>query len=132
MAITTLCLAAAGIIRDADTNVISAYNIIEQITAQSFPFLMPEMHVLCVWKKEDGEDNIQCQFRVTLNGNVLHDVPSTITFGNSYAYRSIIRLLGTVITGPGVLRFEFTIADRPAGIYEVLVITPPASAEVKS
>jgi len=131
MATSTLCLAASGIIRDVDTNVISAFNILEQITPQGFPFLLTELNVLGVWKKDGDEEDIPFVFRVTLNGAVLHEIPNAIHFGNSNAYRSIVKVIGTMITGPGTLKFEYIVGGHLAGFYEVQVLPPPGTAVIR-
>ena len=51
-----LALAAKSIIVDRESEVPSAIGIMENINAEGFPFIIPEIAFLTVWCREEGDD----------------------------------------------------------------------------
>jgi hypothetical protein len=132
MAESVLCLAARGIIRDATTNSVSIFNLMEEVVAQGLPVFIPEMAVLGLWRKEGDETRIECEFIARIGETILHQIPTAISFEpNSSMYRAIVNIVGTVVNSPGSLTFEFRIGGRVSGSYTVRVLPPPSATTVQ-
>jgi hypothetical protein len=106
---STLCLVAEGVIRDAETNNVSVYNILESITAQGFPLFLSKLGFLAVWEKETTDPIIyRANFSITLNEQQLYAQDIPLDFQNNIRLRSIITVQGVVIPQPGQMNFRLT------------------------
>jgi hypothetical protein len=129
MLICKACLAARGVIRDVDTNTMSIFSILEQLSGAGFPLFIQEIAVYAFWKRESKDPPTHdVVFSVSLNGTVLHTTPVTLTFGNTLNNRLALALNGLVITGPGDLLFEFTHVTTGVryGSHLIVVTAPTA------
>lgn len=53
--IPKICFAAVAVIRDAETNNISAFNILEGVGAAGLPLLMQNVSFFVLWQREAHE-----------------------------------------------------------------------------
>jgi len=115
-----VCLAAEGVIRDAQTNNISIFNILEGVTAEGFPLFIQRVTFFVFWER-DAEDpqQISGRFRVEVAGRELHAQPIHINFGNVLKNRTIIVTQGLVIPQPGSLTFAITLDSGLTASYTV-------------
>ena len=124
MAKCKLCIAARGVLQDAQSNNISLFNIIERVNILSFPFFMQEMGVLGVWSKEEGDrDENDAEFIIKNNDKQLLKQKLQIHFREADLFRSIVRMGGIVITEPGVLEFSFLQNGEIKNSYKIEVIS---------
>jgi hypothetical protein len=137
----TVCLVAGAVVRDAESNRISVFSILEQIASEGFPVLVPELGVLALWHKESADPNeIELHFRIKNNEVEVFSSPVTLNFSESDVNRTIVSIRSLLIATPGPLTFEFVRNEDVIGSYEVIVkapapkatVEPPASAEPKS
>lgn len=119
-----LCLVAEGIIRDADNNLISTYNIFEELIVQGFPLFIQKIGFLAIWEKDNDDSDIhQTTFRVDLNGSQLMSQNIEINFAGKTRNRSVVAINGLVLTQPGTLKFSMEIENGPVASYSIL-LTP--------
>lgn len=124
------CIAAKGVVRDADTNTMSLHTILEDISAEGFPFLVQEAAVLATWRTEAADRKpIELQFQVLNNDLSLLKQSIVVPIDKPFS-RTIIRLNGIVVKAPGELRFVFSRKDIEVLSYAVRVAAPKASAKV--
>jgi hypothetical protein len=129
----TVCLAAKGLVRDARTNNVSVYSILEQVTPAGFPAFIPEVEALAVWQKEAGDDGpIPLTFRVMNNQHQLESLGLTVAFGAAPRHRSMVGLTGLIIREPGELRFEFLRDDQVIASYTVAIDAPANAPQLNN
>jgi hypothetical protein len=125
-----LCLAARGIIRDATTNNVSVFSILEQFNAAGFPVVVPNVECLVVWQREAGDDALVPLTLKVMNNNVeLASADVTVEFGQAQRHRTMVTFNAIVIREPGNLRFEFVRDDAVLASYSIEVAAPPAAAQ---
>jgi|SRR2546421_2694326 len=125
-----VCLAARGVIRDAETSTISVFSILERMAPVGFPVFVGELAVLVMWTKAAGDpDQFDVQFVIRNNAAEVMRGPFHIDFAGTPVHRSILRAQGVVVTEPGALRFSMLLGDVEVAHYEVVVAAPaPAVA----
>ncbi len=106
-----LMLCGEGVVRDADTNNVSVFNIFDQVSSQNFPFLIHKVSVFNVLSK-DSEDEDEADFFIKFfsNKNELMKLPVRIKFGRENKTRSIFQINGLVVPEPG--EFEIQLLDN--------------------
>jgi len=124
-----ICLVADGVIRDAQTNVISIFNLTEVLVAQGFPLLIQKLSFFALWEKEPNDPNVhQGAFSVAMNDKPLMSQEIHIDFQENLRNRTIIVLGGLVIPEPGTLAFTLSLKDGAQARY-VVEINAVATAE---
>ncbi len=119
-----LVLAAKGIVRDADSNSMSIFHIIEEIGGRGLPIIFPELAVLAMWKKAPRErKKSQVEFKVLNNSKVIFEGPVTIDFKEKKAHRTTVKIAPLVINEQGTLSFQFIKSGKTLGKYEIVVST---------
>ena len=94
------CLAAAGVVRDADTNAVSVFSIYEELASLGFPFLVQDVGVFVLWQIEEADhaDIDDVQFVVRNNATVLFQAPIVVKVSGK-RHRTIIRVKGRPRSG---------------------------------
>jgi hypothetical protein len=126
-----LVTASEGISRDADTNAISVFGIVEDIQSPGFPLAL-DLNVLALIKRNEDEAEQPVQWRALLNEQLLHEGPLNAKFQGKLRTRSILRLGGLVVPAPGVLAFEIMINGQPAGRWSIPVSKLEPKPEIKT
>src|SRR5881394_1281092 len=120
-----ISLVAQGIIRDAQTNNISAFNILESITAEGMPVFIPNLAFFVLWERQPDEGPIhEATLNVRLDHNVLVSVGARVDFQTFVRARSINQLAGLVLPTTGELVFEMLIQNGPRAAYTVMINAP--------
>ncbi|MDM8550439.1 hypothetical protein QUF72_10190 [Desulfobacterales bacterium HSG2] len=108
---SVLMLCGEGVIRDCETNHVSVFNILEQISSQTFPMLISKIAVLNILSKDDEDmDETTLFLRFACNKNELMKLPIRVKFGGKERTRSIYQIDGLVIPEPG--KFGFQLLDK--------------------
>jgi len=124
---------------DARTNALSAFHIIEQVNAPSFPVVIPRVSILCFLSREDADPSqVSLQLQIFSGDQKLFDGPVAIDFVQQRATRTILELNGMVVPSPVELRFvlvlEKTVLDSWAitvnqvGLPGLQMTLPPTPA----
>lgn len=112
MITSAICLFAEQVIRDSESNKISAINILDGIKSDAFPVFIPSLVFYAVFKKEPAEPQIvDVMFILTGNGREILRQPHRIDFQNELLCRAIIRVIGFIIVAPGTTKGEMKSAD---------------------
>jgi len=108
---------------DQQTNRLSLFNVLEQITAPDFPSMLLSGAAVSLWVAEPGDDELdfQCTLRIITPGGGHREFPSNFTFRSS-RHRVIHRIQGVPIKEPGVLRFEVLLNGQYKASHEVDVV----------
>jgi hypothetical protein len=129
-----LALLAKGVIRDADTNAISIYHIIEEVKAASFPVFFPEVAFFAYLVREDGDPSVlELQGRISVDDAVIVDAPMKADFQGLRGNRQIFRIGGLPVPKPGMLVAELFNKENGESIgrYEARVSTIGKQPQVK-
>jgi len=117
-----LMLFAENIIRDTQTNKISAINIIEELASPGFPLFMAGLNVLTFLEREkDDEQTINFLLKLRLNEDELAGLEVDADFQGKLRNRNIVTVSGLVLPNPGILKAVLFHNDKEFASHEVLV-----------
>ncbi len=98
-----------GIVRDAVTNSISVFNILESLAAQQFPTALPQFQLLSLIERdpEIDPDEYDVKGTISLNGKQLpQEISMRVSFEKKRRNRLIVTFGGIPIEEPGLLEFS--------------------------
>lgn len=124
-----LAVCAEGTTRDATTNAVSIFNIIEDVQAAGFPLFVPKLESIFFLGRDDADPQ-QPQGSLRISGPQLDlTFPLTIDFQGHRKTRSFVRIEGLVIPAAGRIRFEVHLDGQadPLGVWEVDVSQAPVN-----
>jgi hypothetical protein len=126
------CFAALAIIRDAETNGISAFNIIENLTAVGIPFFMQSAYFFVLWEHDpDDPPRVPGVFTITSGDLELSRTEISVDFGNTPRHRTVVNVSGLVVPRSGQLAFRVTLENQVQAEYVVDVVVPPPGVQVR-
>ena len=74
-------LCAQGVVRDAENRLISVFNLFEELNVVALPILVPQMDILALLEREEGDEQQQeILFRVSVGDNGLISQTMSIDF----------------------------------------------------
>jgi hypothetical protein len=113
-----LVFAAENVVRDALSNKVSAFNILDEIVAQKFPLLLVRMAAVLVSRRDnDDPEEHELELRVSLDGEHLHSFPMPISYQGQLTHRALMVFEGFVIPHAGELAFSFRIGEQDLASY---------------
>lgn len=128
-----ICFAAFAVIRDTETNSISAFNIVEGIAAAGFPFFMPSLTFFVLWQREPNDPaRINGRFTVSIEEQELVALPIEADFGQGLRNRNIVNLGGLVVPRVGALRMTCVLDTGARADYAVDITPPPAIVQAQA
>ncbi len=102
-------LCAEGVVRDAETNNISIFNILEEVSSADFPIYFQHFFVFAAAEKNgNGSAKMICHLEVGLNGETLLSIPFTLDFQGKPRAKAVISIAGLMVPAPGILRAAFS------------------------
>ena len=127
-----ICLIAEGVVRDAETNNVSVFNILERVTGAGFPLLLQKLTAFAFWEREAEEPSDWTgRIVLTLDDEELMTQPWEANFGENLNNRSIITIQGMVLPRPGLLTIRFQPEGAQEVAYSVRVRGPEPTIEVQ-
>jgi len=103
-------------------NTLSAFHVLEQLSAPSFPVVLPRISVIGLFVREELDpETLQLQLKVVSGAQEVFDGPVTASFQQQPVARIILEMHGLVIPGPGDLSFLITDGDSPLCSWVVAV-----------
>lgn len=127
-----LCLAALAVVRDAETNSISAFNIFESIVPAGFPIFMQQAAFFVLWEREAADPpQVRGEFILEIAGTRLSRAEVNLNFQDSLSHRSIVNLQGVAIPTPGRLDFSIALEGGVRAGYSMQVQALPAVVEAR-
>jgi len=107
---------------DSRSNTISAFHILEDFNAASFPVALPRVTVVAMVDREETDpSDIELQLRVYLGDKELFAGPFALNFAQRLSARALIEMQGIVVPNPGVLSFVLLNADQIFGSWAIRV-----------
>lgn len=127
-----LCFAASAVVRDADSNSISAFNILEGIAAVGFPLFIQFASYFVLWERNatDAAETAGT-FTLAIDGEQLSTAQISLNFGGNLRHRTTMNVNGLVVPHPGNLRFRLELAEGQTADYVVDVTALPATVQVQ-
>ena len=117
-----LLVCAQAVVRDADTNNISVLNILEEIFGAGFPLFVQAMAVFALLERgQDDPEKIDCTLRIMLGDNELATAKPAVNFDGKFRNRTIVRIEGMVLPGPGDMEVAFLAGKEVLNTYTVRV-----------
>lgn len=117
-------LCCHGAIRDAETNNISVFNIMEEISAAGVPFFIQKLHIVAFLQRESGDTpNATVTLEITIGDQILHSQPVDLAFGDKLRTRLLAELNGFVISQPGDMMFALKLDGAVLNSWQVKVET---------
>lgn len=103
-----LFVAAKDVVRDARTDSVSVFSILEGVTSEGFPFFIQQLALLSIWEKDEADPAVyELTLRVENNNQVLNEAPLRLQFEGTTRHRAITNISGLTVPEPGILRFVF-------------------------
>jgi hypothetical protein len=105
---------------DQQTNRLSLFNILEQISGPNFPLMLVSAVAVSLWVAEPGDEerDFQCTLRIIPPGGDQRDFTTNFRF-RSRRHRIIQRLQGFQLNEPGLLRVEMLLNGEYQARHEV-------------
>ncbi len=126
-----LMLCADAVIRDAETNAISIFNIIEEIGAEALPLLIPRFVVYNLLERDDDDPvKVAATLRLTIDDESLFEQGITLNFQDKKRNRSIFTLHGLALFRPGILKVSLSVEDHELDSIFIEVIARQPTLQV--
>jgi hypothetical protein len=117
-----LLLCAQGVVRDADSQNVSIFNVYESLQGAGFPLFIQQMDVLAVLERTP-RDKAQrtITFKMTMGETEVLSTSMDIDFQDKLRNRSTVHIQGLVVPQPGTVLVTVAERGRELGRYELLV-----------
>lgn len=117
-----LMFCAEIILRDVETNNVSAISLLTNIEVPGFPFLLTRCGVFNLLERaKDDPSEIQVQVIAKQNGTTILAEPLDINFGERLFYQNILNLSGVIFETPGNLEISILMDDQVLADYEFTI-----------
>lgn len=122
---SSLMFCAEGITRDAETNAISAFTIIEEIAPEGLPLILTRFTVFALLHRDTGDRTvINCTLRISIGNKILFEQPVKANFQDKKRNRTIVSIRGLVIPDFGTLEVSLWLRQNLLNKSEILVHEP--------
>jgi hypothetical protein len=117
------CFVAEGVITDRDTDRISAFALLDDVQAASYPLLIQKLAFFCLWGRTSTDpQRLTCEFSITLTAQDIVRHGLDIDFQQYLHNRCVIRLDGFTLKEPGVVVFRLAIPDHDIAEWTLEVV----------
>jgi hypothetical protein len=117
------CFVAEGVITDRDTDRISAFALLDDVQAASYPLLIQKLAFFCLWGRTGMDpQRVTCEFSITLNGQDIVRHGLDVDFQQYLHNRCVIRLDGFTLNEPGVVVFRLAVPDHDTAEWTLDVV----------
>ncbi|HTQ59587.1 MAG TPA: hypothetical protein VMI32_05160 [Candidatus Solibacter sp.] len=106
---------------DARLNSVSVFHVLEEISAPSFPIVVPTLAIVAMLELDEGEPvNPAIELRVFLGEQQLFAAPFNADFRVRRKARAVADFNGLVIPAPGVLRVVLSLAGHDVAVWQIV------------
>jgi hypothetical protein len=117
-----LALCGESIVRDAETNAISVFNIIEELGATQFPAAVPKLSSLFVLQRQlNDPQQYEGSVTFSLDDEELGKMPITVDFEDRHATRVIVVIQGILIEHSGTFTVALQIGEQVMDTWSIRV-----------
>ena len=115
---------------DQETNALSVFNILEEITPVGLPLLIQKIVVVLAVEREENEtDEVEGLITIKNNDIEIHTLSANIRFGGKRRARLRVIVNGLPIHAPGKLVFRFVASESNFEAEYVISISAAVSVE---
>jgi hypothetical protein len=127
-----ICFAALAVVRDAETNAISAFNILEALGTVGFPLFLQNASFFVLWERDPADPvRTEATFTVGVEGHAaLTTQQIVLDFGEGRRHRSVVNLNGLIVPTPGSVRFRIAPREGTAAEYAFDVTAAPPAVQL--
>ena len=116
-------LCGENVIRDIESGQITIYNLLDDITAISYPFLIPKFSIYFFCEREDVEDATQSvNLKIFNNESQLFHDKIQINFKDKIRNRAVVKFGGLAIPASGFLIVRISNSADDAILNETKII----------
>jgi hypothetical protein len=116
----TLAVCAEHVLMDRLTNLISVVNVLERVTPESFPVVVPRFACLFIHTREQVDSqHLDGVVTFKLGDQELMRGPVQVDFASGLISRSVLRLQALVIPAPGVLRVSLELGGAVTAEWKI-------------
>jgi uncharacterized protein DUF6941 len=121
-----LALCAEAVIKDADTESLSVFNIFDELVPSSFPFTLPKMTCL-FFVGYDGKEGavVPASLIITKGETEFFKRPIEIDFRQRRTSKLVFYFHGIPFDGPGAVRVALIHEDREVGGWSLVIKDAP-------
>ncbi len=117
-----LAVCSESIVRDAETNNISVFNILEELASPEFPFFLPRFAAIFYLERDEHDpDVINASITITLNDKQIGHATGDNNFEGKTRTRLILAVQGLVIPEPGLLKAAVLVDDQELSSWSIIV-----------
>jgi len=107
---------------DVRYNTISAFHILEDLNAPTFPIAIPRLAVIAMFSRaEEDPSNVDLQLQILLGPQQLFATPVPLSFVQQLHARTILEISGFVVPSPGSLVFALRNGETLIGSWAIRV-----------
>lgn len=115
-------MCAESVVRDAETNTVSVFNMIDELGATGMPAGIPKLSALFVLENTTIEQApLDGHVTFTLDGKELNKIPVKVDFQDKFRTRVIVVIEGIVLQEYGVLTVSLDVEGQPGGQWDIRV-----------
>ncbi len=128
-----LMLVAEGVVVDSETNLLSVFNVLEEITPFGYPFIFQRLATVSTTERDPEDPGLppNCSIRFMLDDDTLLDTPANIDFQGRPRNRFKLTVGGLVVPHPGRLTITLVVNGGPLQSYVITIrpaVNPVAAA----
>jgi hypothetical protein len=117
-----LAVCAESVVRDAETNAVSVFNILEEIGASMFPVTVPKLSALFLLERGmDDPEVLEWDMTLSLGENELGSLVGPVDFQGARLTRLIMVIQGVVLPEPGILTASLRSNGHELGSWQIRV-----------
>ena len=119
----TFAVCAEGASVDSTSNLLSIFNIIDEINSQTFPVAFPRLVVVFIVERADGdEDRNEAFITFKVNNEEKVRQPVLMDFQDKKRLRLVLQFAGIVFTEPGQVRASLVLGQEELGSWKLDII----------
>ena len=120
--IVVLFTVADGAVIDQQTNRLSIFNVLEEMSAPGFPAMHSQLSIIAVLQKGPNEkEDPKLNIRISLDRSELVDFPITLSFEGVERSRFVGSIAGLLLPSAGTLKFDLRHRSRSISSWRVPV-----------
>jgi hypothetical protein len=117
---STLVVCAESVVRDAETNSISVFNILEDISSAAFPVALPKLSVLFILERDLSDpEQATCLITLRMGNHPIGQATIEGDFEGKLRTRAILVAQGVVISEPGILTIDVVVNETVVGSWDI-------------
>ena len=120
MLTSKILLLAEGVVRDAETNNISVFNIMEEINSPQYPVVIPKVHIFNMLERKEGDqERYICKYEITIGDEKILSNELDVVFQDTLLARNIIFIGGFPVIRPDIITVSVSVEDHTLDTYTV-------------